>query len=199
LYIKFLTTLFIYKGIIQYTPIEIFHTDYTPDTGAPRQGILIPETKGTIEIFTPYRGALNTLGLFEYIIVLYHFSEVERWEPEVNPPSSDHEHNFGLFSTRSPKRPNPIDVLHQGAYIQNVSCLFLPFDILYNYSTRIFNSLQSIIYPVRLVQRITSSGKLAAIYIVLGKSSFYFLYYPFPPDFIDTEVKQCGTKNNNHN
>jgi len=71
--------------------------------------------------------------------------------------------------------------------------------ILYNYSTRIFNSLQSIIYPVRLVQRITSSGKLAAIYIVLGKSSFYFLYYPFPPDFIDTEVKQCGTKNNNHN
>ncbi|MBN1926338.1 MAG: tRNA (N6-threonylcarbamoyladenosine(37)-N6)-methyltransferase TrmO, partial [Prolixibacteraceae bacterium] len=46
--------------------------------------------------------------LFEYIIVLYHFNEVERWEPIVNPPASDHEHNFGLFSTRIPKRPNPI-------------------------------------------------------------------------------------------
>jgi tRNA-Thr(GGU) m(6)t(6)A37 methyltransferase TsaA len=51
---------------------------------------------------------LNTLNLFEYIIVLYHFSEVEQWESNVNPPAASHEHNFGLFSTRSPKRPNPI-------------------------------------------------------------------------------------------
>jgi len=95
-------------SIIQYKPIGIFHTVYTPSTGAPRQGILIPETSGTIEIFPQYRSALNTLNLFEYIIVLYHFSEVERWESTVNPPASSHEHNFGLFSTRSPKRPNPI-------------------------------------------------------------------------------------------
>jgi len=95
-------------NIIQYKPIGIFHTVYTPATGAPRQGILMPETKGTIEILPEYRSALNTLGLFEYIIVLYHFSEVKRWRPTVNPPASSHEHNFGLFSTRSPKRPNPI-------------------------------------------------------------------------------------------
>ena len=44
----------------------------------------------------------------EYIIILYHFSEIESWEPTVNPPASTHEHNFGVFSTRSPKRPNPI-------------------------------------------------------------------------------------------
>lgn len=94
--------------IIQYQPIGIFHTSYTPATGAPRQGILMPETKGTIEIFPQYRSALTTLDLFEYIIVVYHFSEVERWEPTVNPPAASHEHNFGLFSTRSPKRPNPI-------------------------------------------------------------------------------------------
>jgi tRNA (adenine37-N6)-methyltransferase len=93
---------------ITYTPIGIFHTSYTPQTGAPRQGILLPETKGSIEIYPQYYGALNTLELFEYIIVLYHFSEVERWEPTVNPPAADHEHDFGLFSTRSPKRPNPI-------------------------------------------------------------------------------------------
>jgi tRNA-Thr(GGU) m(6)t(6)A37 methyltransferase TsaA len=95
-------------SLIQYKPIGIFHTAYTTATGAPRQGILMPETEGAIEIFPPYRGALNTLSLFEYIIVLYHFSEVERWEPTVNPPASTHEHDFGLFSTRSPKRPNPI-------------------------------------------------------------------------------------------
>jgi tRNA-Thr(GGU) m(6)t(6)A37 methyltransferase TsaA len=40
--------------------------------------------------------------------VLFHFNEVERWSPTVNPPASTEEHDFGLFSTRSPKRPNPI-------------------------------------------------------------------------------------------
>jgi tRNA-Thr(GGU) m(6)t(6)A37 methyltransferase TsaA len=93
---------------IIYHPIGVFHTQYSPKTGAPRQGILMPEARGRIEIFPPYRKALNTLNLFEYIIVLYHFSEVERWESIVNPPAASHEHNFGLFSTRSPKRPNPI-------------------------------------------------------------------------------------------
>jgi len=93
---------------IIYKPIGVFHNSFTPQTGAPRQGILMPETRGTIEIFPPYRSALKTLSFFEYIIVLFHFSEVERWEPTVNPPASTEEHDFGLFSTRSPKRPNPI-------------------------------------------------------------------------------------------
>lgn len=93
---------------ISYTPTGIFHTSYTPETGAPRQGILMPGTKGEIELFPMYRSALSTLELFEYIIVIYHLSEVERWVPTVNPPASTHDHNFGLFATRSPKRPNPI-------------------------------------------------------------------------------------------
>lgn len=96
------------KTNIEFNPIGVFHTKYSPQIGAPRQGILIPEGKGTIEIFKPYQSALKDLDLFEYIIVLYHFSEVEKWEPTVNPPASTHEHDFGLFATRSPKRPNPI-------------------------------------------------------------------------------------------
>lgn len=93
---------------IIYYPIGVFHTEFTPKTGAPRQGILLPETKGQIEIYPKYRSALSTLCLFEYIIVIFHFSEVKSWQPTVNPPGASHEHNFGLFATRSPKRPNPI-------------------------------------------------------------------------------------------
>jgi tRNA (Thr-GGU) A37 N-methylase len=93
---------------IQYTPIGKYHTDYAPATGVPRQGILIPETKGIIEIYSEYHDALQSLDLFEYIIILYHFSEVEKWESTVNPHASSHEHNFGLFSTRSLKRSNSI-------------------------------------------------------------------------------------------
>ena len=93
---------------ITYTPIGFFNTNYTTKTGGPRQGVLIPKGKGTINIYPQYHNALNTLNLFEYIIVLYHFDKVESWKPTVNPPASNHEHNFGLFATRSPKRPNPI-------------------------------------------------------------------------------------------
>ncbi len=93
---------------ISYHPIGEFHTDYNTTTGAPRQGILVPENRGKIEIYPEFRDGLKTLGLFEYIIVIYHFSEVKTWEPIVDPPGSNHEHEFGLFATRSPKRPNPI-------------------------------------------------------------------------------------------
>lgn len=94
------------SGIVRYKPIGVFHTDFTPETGAPRQGLLRPDTKATIEVYEPYRAALETLAEFEYIWVLYHFDEVETWNPTVNPPQSHHE--FGLFGTRSPKRPCPI-------------------------------------------------------------------------------------------
>ncbi|MEN8226249.1 MAG: TrmO family methyltransferase, partial [Bacteroidota bacterium] len=83
---------------IQYHPIGKFHTSYNTETGAPRQGILLPDTKGSIEIYPEYQSALKDLNLFEYIIVLFHFSEVEKWDPTVNPPASTHEHNFGLFA-----------------------------------------------------------------------------------------------------
>jgi len=93
---------------MNYEPIGIMHTDYSPETGAPRQGILVPDNSGTIEIFPEYRKALTTLDSFEYIIVIYHFDRVESWDPLVEPPASDHDYEFGLFATRSPRRPNPI-------------------------------------------------------------------------------------------
>ncbi len=93
---------------MNYKPIGIIHTAYSPETGAPRQGILVADNSGIIEIFPEYRQALSTLDSFEYIILIYHFDRVESWDPLVEPPASDHDYEFGLFATRSPKRPNPI-------------------------------------------------------------------------------------------
>jgi tRNA-Thr(GGU) m(6)t(6)A37 methyltransferase TsaA len=93
---------------VRYTPIGIFHTRYIPEVGAPRQGILKPDVKGTIEIYPEYRDALKSLDLFEYIIVIYHLDRSVKWNSTVSPPSSDPDHIFGLFATRSPNRPNPI-------------------------------------------------------------------------------------------
>ena len=95
---------------VNYTPVGVFHSDYTPATGAPRQGILLPERKAEIEIYSEYQGALKSLGLFEYIIVIYHLDRAGNWKDTARPPASNPEYTFGLFATRSPSRPNPIGI-----------------------------------------------------------------------------------------
>ncbi len=91
---------------IRFAPIGYFRTPFTPDTGAPRQACLSPDTECEIRIDAPYRGGLQDLEKFEYIIVLYYFDLTRTWSPLISPPQS--EHRFGLFATRSPRRPNPI-------------------------------------------------------------------------------------------
>lgn len=91
---------------VLFRPIGTFHSPYTKKKETPRQGILKPEVKATIEIDKIYRKGLADLEKFEYIIALYYFDRVKSWSPMVTPPKS--EQGFGLFSTRSPKRPNPI-------------------------------------------------------------------------------------------
>lgn len=94
-----------YQQII-YEPIGIFLSPYTPEMAAPRQGILKPDVKAKIEVFPEYHGALASLNQHEYIIVLYHLGRVADWSTMVTPPGADRE--FGLFATRTPRRPNPI-------------------------------------------------------------------------------------------
>jgi len=91
---------------IVYYPIGLFHTELTPQTGAPRQGILQPENKGTIEVYPEYQESLRDLEKYEYIIVIYHMHLSKGWHTPVRPPRSSRP--FGLFATRSPNRPNPV-------------------------------------------------------------------------------------------
>ncbi len=91
---------------INYEPIGYFETEYTMQSGAPRQGMLIEDATGVIKLKEEYVKGLDHLSSFEYIWVIYHFSEAKGWDYKVNPPDS--EHAFGVFATRSPRRPNPI-------------------------------------------------------------------------------------------
>ena len=91
---------------IEFKPIGYFSSEYTLKTGAPRQGILKPETKGVITLDTIYTESLSYLDEFEYIWVMVYFDKAKGWESIVTPPESDHQ--YGLFATRSPRRPNPI-------------------------------------------------------------------------------------------
>ena len=91
---------------MEYYPIGEFHSNLTPQSGAPRQGILQPDNEATIEIYEAYTKALRDLEKYEYIIVLYHMHMSANWHPDVRPPGS--KRPLGLFATRTPNRPNPI-------------------------------------------------------------------------------------------
>jgi len=93
---------------IVYKPVGFFHTRYSRATGAPRQGALKPEKRGTIEILPMYQDALTKLESNEYIIVLYHLDKVNGWSSFVKPGGISSNEESGLFATRSPRRPNPI-------------------------------------------------------------------------------------------
>jgi len=87
-------------------PIGVFHSPLTPQTGAPRQGRLAPEVKATIEIFPKYENCVGGLESFTHIYVLFAFDRSGKWTASVRPPRA--KKSRGLFSTRSPNRPNPI-------------------------------------------------------------------------------------------
>jgi len=91
---------------ICFKPVGYFKTPFDQKTGAPRHGILQPETRGRIEMLEKYRDALAMLDEFEYIIVLYYFNSTEKWSSCVGHLSTHKK--FGVFASRTPKRPNPI-------------------------------------------------------------------------------------------
>lgn len=91
---------------INYQTIGEFHSELSPQTGAPRQGALTPENRGSIQIYPSYQEGLKDIGKCSHIIALYHMHLSKNWHSMVRPPNSQKE--FGLFATRSPNRPNSI-------------------------------------------------------------------------------------------
>ncbi len=90
------------------SPIAHIRSDFPTKFGVPRQSGLVPELKGRI-VFTPeYRGpnALRGLEGFDYIWVIWSFSENEGEPLTVRPPRLGGNERMGVFATRSSFRPN---------------------------------------------------------------------------------------------
>jgi tRNA-Thr(GGU) m(6)t(6)A37 methyltransferase TsaA len=75
---------------------------------APRQPYASKGARGTIELFADrnFEHALDDIDTWDHIWVLFWFHLNEGWRPKVLPPRS--KKRRGVFSTRSPHRPNPI-------------------------------------------------------------------------------------------
>jgi tRNA (adenine37-N6)-methyltransferase len=94
---------------VSFTPIGIVHTPFPDRVSAPRQAAAGRGVKGTIELDAgrDFEHALEDLTGWDYLWVIFCFHLNEGWRPKVLPPRSAGKRR-GVFSTRSPHRPNPI-------------------------------------------------------------------------------------------
>ncbi|MGY6275513.1 tRNA (N6-threonylcarbamoyladenosine(37)-N6)-methyltransferase TrmO [Methylomonas sp. MgM2] len=87
-------------------PIGIIHSPYSGLENMPIQPAGAIGVEGSVEIFDEYRTGLQDLEGFSHLILLYHFHRSHSFELQVIPFMDTVAR--GLFSTRAPKRPNPI-------------------------------------------------------------------------------------------
>ncbi len=64
------------------------------------------EVEGVLEILPELEAGLADIEGFSHLYVIWAFDRSEGYALSVTPPSDDRAH--GVFSTRSPRRPNPI-------------------------------------------------------------------------------------------
>jgi len=93
---------------ISYSQIGVIHSPFTKAAGTPIQSNTARNAEGNIEIFKEYSAGLDDLDGFSHIMLLYHCHLAGDFQLKVKPFMDDLKR--GVFSTRAPKRPNPIGI-----------------------------------------------------------------------------------------
>ena len=91
---------------VEYHPIGMVHSPFKELKGMPIQPIGGSGIAGTVEVFPEFAAGLKDLAGFSHVILLYHFHRVREARLVVTPFMDVVPR--GVFSTRAPKRPNPI-------------------------------------------------------------------------------------------
>ncbi len=89
-------------------PIGVVRSPFTDKRSAPRQPAAGRGVQGRIELYprADYEHALCDVERWSHLWVIFWFHLSTGFRPKVLPPRSTHKR--GLFSTRSPNRPNPL-------------------------------------------------------------------------------------------
>lgn len=89
-------------------PIGYVRSPFVDRVSTPRQPAAARGIKGTIELMPGhhFEHALQDLGAWSHIWVLFWFHLNSGWRPKVLPPRSTTRR--GVFATRAPHRPNPL-------------------------------------------------------------------------------------------
>lgn len=96
---------------LKYQPIGHIKSVFKTRFGTPRQPLLVPSARATLELRRDLQPELALEGLekFSHIWLIFEFHENlnKIVHPKVHPPRLEGE-TVGLFASRSPHRPNPI-------------------------------------------------------------------------------------------
>ncbi len=97
------------KDRYEFAPIGLLRTGLRWRYEAPRQAGF-SEAKARIELYPGhgFEQALEDLSGFERVWVVFIFHLNATWKPKVTPPYAPENRKYGVFSTRSPHRPNPV-------------------------------------------------------------------------------------------
>ena len=111
---------------INYEPIGTIHSPFKQIENMPIQPSSAQGIQGHIELDEDYMDGLSDLDGFSHIYLIFHLHLSKTFELKVVPFLDDQLR--GVFSTRAPKRPNPIglsvvklvDINHNIINIENV-------------------------------------------------------------------------------
>lgn len=93
---------------IIYKPIGIIRSPFESAEGMPIQPAGGEDFTGQVEIFDEFAPGLKDLEGFSHIFLIYHFHNSKGYSL-LTKPFLD-ETLRGVFSTRAPKRPNPVGI-----------------------------------------------------------------------------------------
>jgi tRNA-Thr(GGU) m(6)t(6)A37 methyltransferase TsaA len=94
----------------RFRPIGIIHSPFSKvediDVGKFADARGFDDVEGQIEIFREYETGLGDIEGFSHLFVIYVFHQSEGYQLRTRPFLDDQLR--GVFSTRSPRRPNPL-------------------------------------------------------------------------------------------
>ncbi|MGB4438737.1 MAG: tRNA (N6-threonylcarbamoyladenosine(37)-N6)-methyltransferase TrmO [Sedimentibacter sp.] len=111
---------------INMKPIGYIRTNYNDDSDMPRQSINNMKEKGTIEILDEFKDGIKDIEIGSYIVVIFYFHK-----SEYQHLISKKRNNAGIYSTRSPHRPNGIGMsVVKVINVENSKLEFIGLDML---------------------------------------------------------------------
>jgi tRNA (adenine37-N6)-methyltransferase len=90
-----------------FRPIGYVHSPYKDTSSIPRGLGAKHDAEGELEILRAFEPGLADIEGFSHLFVIWAFDRADGYDLIAHPPT-DEKRPHGVFSTRSPRRPNPI-------------------------------------------------------------------------------------------
>ena len=90
-----------------FSPIGFVQSPFKETSAIPRGLGAKHDAEGVLEILREFEPGLTDIEGFSHLYVLWAFDRADGFDLIAHPPS-DEKRPHGVFSTRSPRRPNPI-------------------------------------------------------------------------------------------